>query len=370
MKNLIPLTVIAALTASGLSNAQVAYSQPRGYVTIPIPGTGGATPTRMQIASQQLLPVGSVKFTGVAESFSGNVLTDNQGTWAAGDFFDPNPPAGFPGHSHLVEITSGPLTGTLTWITGSAANTLTTYDNISAAGTNVSYKVLKAFTVSTLFGAVPTNTALAGGTSGSVADNFLLFNSSTNSYTTFYYKNGGFGGGTGWRSAASISENVASVAIHPNDSGLMIVRRQAADGELIIAGDVKMGVTDVVIRGGGGTGPKETTLNIIQALIPADQITLGTCGLYTGDPATGLMGGSSGATADNVLIYNSATGNYTTYYYKNGGFGGGTGWRSAASISTDVAATKLPATSAILIQRRNNGSDFTWKIPAVQITEN
>ena len=311
------------------------------------------------------MPAGSIEFSGVAESFSGNVLTDNEGSWAAGNFFDSTPPAGFSGDSHLVEITSGPLEGTLTWITGSAANTLTTYDDISAAGSDASFRVIKAFTVSTLFGAIPTDTVMGGGSNAGGADNFLLFNSSANSYTTFYYKNGGIAGGTGWRTNASNSVNVADVAIHPSDSGLMIVRKQSDDGELVIMGDVKMGTTDVVIRGGGGTGPNSTTLNLVQALIPTDQLVLGTSGLYTGSADTGFLGGSNPGNADSLLIYNGTTGEYTTYYYKNSGISGGTGWRSSASNSVDEAATVLPAASPILIQRRSNGSDFTWKIPAV-----
>ena len=361
--------LLAAAAATGMALGQTAYTTPVGYVTVPLPGK--ATPTssnRLQIASQQLLPPGATEFAGVAESFAGNVLSDTQGTWAAGSYVNAAPPSGFPAYSHLVEITSGPLTGTLSWITGSAANTITTFDNISAAGPNASYRVVKAFTISSLFGTPPPATALAGSSSAALADTVQIFNSFANSYTTFYYKNAGAVGGTGWRTSASNSLDVSSVAIHPTDSGLVITRKQVGDGSVVIAGEVKRGATDVLIRGKAGTGPTNVTLNIVQAPIPVDQLSLGTSGLYTGSPTTGLLGGSSAATADNVLIFNATTNTYTTYYYKNAGAVGGTGWRTSASNSVDVSSTILPSISAILIQRRGaTATDFTWEIPQVAV---
>lgn len=370
MKTYIPYSILLAVAATGLSQAaETAYTTPVGYVTIPLPGKATASAAnRLQIASQQLLPSGATAFAGKAESFSGNVLTDAEGSWAAGSYVNATPPTGFSNYSHLVEITSGPLTGTFSWITASGANTITTYDNISAAGANASYRVVKAFTVGSLFGAVPTAAVLGGGASAATADNFQVYNSSTNTYTTFYYKSSGAVGGTGWRTSASNSLDVSSVAIHPTDSGLVITRKQVGDGSLVIAGDVKTGATDVVIRGRAGTGPTNNTLNIVQAPIPVDQLTLGASGLYTGSATTGLLGGASAAVADNVLIFNAATNTYTTYYYKSTGAVGGTGWRTSASNSVDVSTVALPSTSAILIQRRGaTATDFTWEIPQVTI---
>jgi hypothetical protein len=365
--NLYKKIALLSCTACGLlPAADTAYTNPVGYVTIPLPGTGGLTPSRLQIASQQLLPSGSTVFSGTAETIVGNTLTDDEGAWSAGNYINPTPPAGFPNHTHLVEVTAGPLMGTFTWITGSAANTLTTYDDISAAGPDASYRIVKAFTIDTLIPGVPPATSTFAGGSASSGDNLLLFNSTTGSYTTFYYKISG-GGGTGWRTPASASVNVGAVAIHPTDSGLVFQRKQSADGQLVIAGEVKTGVTDVLIRGKGGTGPNITTLNIIQALIPTSSLTLATSGLYTGSAVTGLLGGSA-SSGDTVLIYNAATKAYTTYYYKTSG-GGGIGWRTPASASLDVGSTVLPSTSAILIQRKSSGVDFTWQIPAVSISQ-
>ena len=360
--------LILAAAASGLASAQTtAYTTPVGYVTVPIPGKVG-TVNGLQLASQQLLPSGATQFASVATSIVGHTLTDSTAAWTTNAFVSATTPTGFTNHSCLVEVTSGALAGTMTWVTANDATTITTYDDISAAGA-ASYRVIKAFTISTLLAgaadAAPPSTVLGGGTS-TTADNLLLFNSPNGVYTTFYYKTSG-AGGTGWRSTGSTSVNVASVAIHPVDSGLLIVRKQSGAGSLVISGDVKTGVSDVVIRGGGGTGPSTTSLNIIQTPIPVDQITLGGSGLYTGVSTTGVLGGTS-TTADSVLTYDGTSGVYTTYYYKTSG-AGGTGWRSTASTSADRSTTVLPSGSAILIQRKSSGTDFTWKIPAANIAQ-
>ncbi|MGB6220888.1 hypothetical protein [Haloferula sp.] len=362
MKPIIPFALLGALFAVG---ANAAVTDPVGYVTIPLPGTGGGAPQALQVASQQLLPGGSTEFAGVAEGFgsdgSGTFLQDDDGTWAAGDFYNSTDSQ----FTSLVEITSGPLVGTLTWITGSDVDKLYTFDDISAAGADAGFKVIRAFTVSSLLGDVPTSDVLGGATSISSADNFLLYNSAANAYTTFWYKTGG-PGGVGWRSDDGSITNPAESPIHPVDSGIIFVRKQSAGGSLVIAGDVKTGVTDVVIRGGGGTGPSATTLNIVQVPYPVDQLTPDNSGLYTGDPATGLAGATSISSADSLLVFDSATNSYTTFWYKTGG-PGGIGWRSDDGSIADPANQALSSTSAILIQRKASGSDFTWAIPPVTI---
>ena len=68
---------------------------------------------------------------------------------------------------------------------------------------------------------------------------------------------------------------------------------------------------------------------------------------------SGLAQGAS-TTADEVLVYNSATGVYATYYYKNTSLppGSGTGWRSVNSSATDVSdSAYFKPSDGILIQR-------------------
>lgn len=351
---------LAAAAACGLAySAETAYTTPVGYITIPLPGTAGATPQKLQLANQGLLPGDAVAFAGVAESFGsdggGNFLQDDQGTWSAGAFVTTGSVGSLV--SHLVEITSGSLQGTMTWITSSAANKLYTSDDLTAAGAGASFRVLKTFTVASLLGDPPVASVMGGGGNAGTADNLQILDPTTNVYQTFWYKNSGVGG-TGWRSAGIANVDVPVTAIHPND-GLVILRKQSGDGSLVISGAVKTGNTHVRVEGNVST----TVLNIIANQIPADQLTFGASGLYTGNESTGLKGGGNAGTADNVLLFNAATNAYTTFWYKNSGVGG-TGWR--ATGVADPANSVIPSSGAILIQRKN-GTSFTWDVPAVNV---
>jgi len=72
------------------------------------------------------------------------------------------------------------------------------------------------------------------------------------------------------------------------------------------------------------------------------------------------LGAGSNVSADEILIYNPATGLYTTYFYKTIGLGG-TGWRSTASSSLNQANAQLNLTQGILIKRKQ-ASDLAIKI--------
>jgi len=361
MKPYISLALVLAAASGMAFGAATAYTPPVGYISIPLPGTAGASPTRLQVASQGLLPSDTLQYAGVVDSFGsdagGTYLLDSKGTWAAGDYINSLAAPTF--RSHLVEITSGPLIGTLTWVKSTQANKIYTFDDISAALAGASYRVLKAFKVSTLLGTVPTSTVLAGAANIGTADNFLLFDPDLKSYKTFWYKSGGIGG-TGWRCDDLTITTPGEAAIHPNDSGMVFVRKQSSDGVLVISGSVKSGVNGVFIRGGAGT-----VLNIVSVLQPVGQLTPATSGLYTTNPATGVLGAANIGTADNILVFDAAANKYTIFWYKSGGIGG-TGWRCDNAAITDPTNYVFPPESAILIQRKN-GTNFTWNIPAVVI---
>jgi len=374
MKQKITYSILAAAAACGMALGQTAYTTPVGYITIPIPSGGTVSSPKLQIASQGLLPTDAVLFAGTSDSYGSDVdgtfLADAEGTWTSDSFVDTSESPNL--NNHLIEITSGPLLGTLTWITKTKAFVpedlpdpavpakIYTYDDISAAGSGATYRVLKAFTISSLLGTVPASSVLGGAANAGDADNFLVFSSSSNSYGTFWYKSSG-PGGTGWRSDVVAGTTApAKTAIHPNDSALIFVRKQASVGSLVIPGLVKTGVTDVQVVGGSGT-----KLNILSAVFPVDQITPANSGLYTGDPNTGLKGAANAGDADNVLIFDATDNSYTTFWYKSSG-PGGTGWRSDDLTIPVAADFTFPSVSGILIQRKN-GTDFTWEIPQVEI---
>ncbi|MEO5712859.1 MAG: hypothetical protein ABIT37_05165 [Luteolibacter sp.] len=348
-------SLFAAIAATGMAfGAETAYTTPVGYMTIPLPGTGGSTPQKLQLANQGLLPNGPAYAGGgtAAVTFSGNTLTDTTATFGTYTNAGTN--------SHVLEITSaGSVQGALSWITTNTATSITTADNLSSAGTAATYRVWQAYTMSSLFGNPPAASVLGGGTDASTADNVQILDPTTNTYTSFFYQNAGKGG-LGWKSSDSGILTPATYAIHPND-GLVILRKQSLDGALVISGSVKAGATKAVVEGNGTS----TVLNILANQLPVDQLTLGASGLYTGNVATGLKGGTDATTADNLLIFNATANSYTTFFYQDSGKGG-LGWKSSDSGIVDPTNYKLPATGALLIQRKA-GSSFNWTIPSVTV---
>jgi hypothetical protein len=373
MKTPFAYSILAAAAACGLANAQTAYTTPVGYVTIPIPGTGGVpgVTQKLQLANQGLLPPAAVEYTGVAESITSTYVEDTQGTWAAGAYVR----AGSLGAmiSHLVEITDGPLQGTMTWVTSSTSSQgvgqrLYTSDDISAAGNTASFRVLKCFTISSLFGTTPTSAALGGAGTITAADTVKIIDP-LGTPQTFWYKNSGGSSATwGWKIAtlpAGVgAADVPHIAIHPND-GLQITRKRSDDGSLVISGDVKTLNTKVRVEGSQLTA---SVFNLIAYHHPAGGLTIGATGLYTGNAATGIKGAGTISAADLVQIWNPSTGSFQQFWYKNSGGSSATwGWKTAGPETISVPANYvIPSTAAILITRKS-GNPFTWNIPAVSI---
>lgn len=355
MNRKLSYTLLAAAAACGASLAEPVYTTPVGYMTIPIPGTNNEVPSKLQLANQGLLPSGPAAVGGGASvTFEENVLIDTDGTWSPGDFVNGAQV------SHVLEITSdGPLKGALSWITSTAAEEIETSDDLSAAGAGASYRIWETYTIGSLFGNPPAASVLGGGSTELTADNVQILDPTTNTYTSFFYQNSGKGG-TGWKSSDSSITNPGNYAIFPND-GMVILRKQPSDGELVVSGGVKTGPTKVRVEGNGSS----TVLNILANQFPVDQLTPASSGLYTGNPATGLKGGSTELTADNLLVFDAATNTYTTFFYQDSGKGG-TGWKSSDSSILTPADYAFPASGALLIQRKL-GNSFSWTVPSVNV---
>ncbi|MBK8476000.1 MAG: hypothetical protein IPL39_06710 [Opitutaceae bacterium] len=144
--------------------------------------------------------------------------------------------------------------------------------------------------------------------------------------------------------------------IYPED-GLFVKKHGTAPVELVIVGDVRTGVAKMAItKGFNLLNPGNPA--VATPATPAT-LTLGNCGLYTGDSATGLKAGSS-TTADSVLIWNGA--GYSTYYVRMSG-GVVAGWRSTTSVSDDASVVQIPAGAALIVKRQNDVPDFVWTRP-------
>ncbi len=85
--------------------------------------------------------------------------------------------------------------------------------------------------------------------------------------------------------------------------------------------------------------------------------------LFGAPPAAGWNSSSGAASAD--LVYLDSAGTVVPYFYKNSGLGG-TGWRlSSAPGGANQDATVIEPGHAVLVQRRNSGTDFNLRSTGV-----
>ena len=355
-------SIFAAALACGFASATTtAYTTPVGYMTVPLPGTGGGSPQTLQLGNQGLLPSGPAYAAGgstvtFGSDGTGTYLQDTNATWAAGAYVNGS------SVSNLLEITSaGALKGAMSWITSSATQKLYTADNLSAAGAGASYRVWAAYTMASLFGSPPTSSVIAAGADGAAADNVEIYDPVADKYTVFFYRTASKGA-QGWQCDDASITDPTNYAIHPND-GLVVLRKQSADGSLVISGSVKDGPT--MVRVDGDSTPGKTTLNILANQIPVNQLTPSNSGVYTGDGATGLQSGADASSADNLLVFDAASNAYKVFFYRTASKGA-QGWQCDDAAVTDPANFVIPSTGAILIQRKAAAS-FNWTIPAVSI---
>ena len=323
-KTLSLLAIASLFTFSSLSAVE---TDPVGYITVTINGNGGSGEAFTYMGSPLHAAVASA---GAVDASAANSITDNSQAWTADEH------AG----SYLM-ITSGVNEGVSATVSSNTSDTLTTLEDISSllAG-DESFEVRPYTTLADIFGA--TNSAgLDGGSTSGNADTILI--QSGAGFDTYYYKDAGFIGGTGWRGSSSPSVDQSS-AVVPYGSGIIVVRKQAGDINLVISGSV---------FGGDAITPIETDFNWKAPSIPVG-LTLNA--LFGAANEAGLDGGTSAGNSDNVVVPTAS--GLTTYYYKNAGFIGGTGWRSSASPSVDEGATVFAQPGQMFLINRTGGPAF------------
>lgn len=146
------------------------------------------------------------------------------------------------------------------------------------------------------------------------------------------------------------------------NAGITLASGTVADGPVIVEvidGDAAGAVVEGTAAGGVITVPA----NLLDNLEVDNAVTVRapqTLASVFGAAGESLTTGSASAAADLVLIPDGA-GNFDTYWYSSGGFGGvGAGWKqldTATNASTDVdgSAVTLVYTDGIIIQ--NRGAD-------------
>jgi uncharacterized protein (TIGR02597 family) len=320
---------------------KTAATDPVGFITLPIAGASRSGARAFSFLGISLM--NPVSYQGKITLSGNHSVTDVNAVWTANEFNGAN-------GEFFIEIVSGPHAGLMTDIlaTNVIGKTLTTYDDLSPLLTGGElYRIRRHRTLRDVFG--EDDETLTGGASVSEADEVLVLNPVTQTFLTFYFKKGGFGG-TGWRSATDAVTDAAGTTLYP-DQGVLIVRKVPGNITLILAGTVKTGSTIV---------PVGANINLLANIYPAGTLTVANSGLYDADTSLGLAGGKTISSADEVRIYNGVT--FQDLFYKTGGFGG-SGWRNSNDAVSDAGNTEIPPGSSIYIIRKFGRPDFNWKIP-------
>jgi uncharacterized protein (TIGR02597 family) len=340
------ITVLGLITSIGYNAAAVdVVTDPVGFITLTAFGTNnspGANPylTLVGLGMTQVpSALGSISGVSGKQVTVGSALTAAQFT----------PVAGGPNPAYFIEFVGSGVMDDIT-----SNNTTTIFTAFDDSGTMTAgatkFKVYPHWTIGTVFGS-QNQAGFQGGANAGVADNVQVWNPNSQGFSVYYFKTTGLGG-TGWRSNASTSINTSNTVLYI-DQGILLSRRVTGDVAVKLVGGVKLTNTVSVIVTNGLTFAG----NVYPAGLP-----LGTSGLYTGSPTTGLNGGANAGVADNVQVWTPSVQGYTVYYFKTTGLGG-TGWRSNASTSINTATNTIPLGAMGLIVRRAGNPTFNWVIP-------
>lgn len=327
----IPIYCTLAVFALGSVqlSAQSVTTTPVGYVKLTIKGTGGQGSEAFSYLGVPMHH--AADFQNVITAKADNSITCANAGWTLNEYEN----------SHYIMILSGTNTGMSTTITGNTGDTLTTADNLSQVLTgDEQFAIHKYTTIADVFGA--TNSAGLKASYGPGTADTILIQDNSNSFNTYYYKNGGLGG-IGWRSSTNPINDKANTII-PHGAGIIVVRRENTDLIITVLGSV---FPENVVT------PIEQGFNWKTSSIPVD-LTLST--LFGSNNQAGLDSGYGPGNADNVIIFN-ASGGFESYYYKDSGLGG-IGWRSSGNPITDHANTVIAKPGEMFLINRSGGEAF------------
>jgi uncharacterized protein (TIGR02597 family) len=331
---------LTSLALSGVNAQTTATTDPVGFTTLTIQGKASAeSGNRNNFVSlnMQRAPAFQGTISSVALVDGRSVLSVNGATFTANQF-------GGAGNAHYVRLNSGAAgnTGLVSEVLSTSGNTITLVDNINdaiSAGVTT-FNVTPYWTLSTAF---PAGGGLTGGTAAASADTITIIPPTGGALTYFYSTSF-----NQWRRGTTDSSNV----VIPPGSGMQIIRKQVGNVDVVLAGSVTLGPVEAIVGGATSTTSRNS---FVANPFPLASKTLGTSGLYTGDPTTGVVGGSAAASADTVTIFDPSTGQALTYFYSTSF----NQWRRGTTDSSNVT---IPIGAAVQITRKANRGEFSWFI--------
>ena len=273
---------------------------------------------------------------GVVSSINSAHLIDTNAVFSTGQF-------GTNGLTY-VEFDQG----TMADIMGNNANTVALASNSGGlASEGDKYRIRAHFTIDTLFGS-DNGAGLAAGPNPTLADQIILLIPQTQrTVTFFYYFNPSFTTFQGWVRADTFLP-AGNQVIYP-EQGVIIRRTLTNDINLFVCGPLKPGTTIVPIQPG---------YNLLGSLKSFTSVTLSNLNLFTGNSATGVVGGQNPSACDNLVVFRSGRSSTYFYYFNPGVY---QGWVSANGFipSGDV---QISPGSAFFLVRQAPGP-FNWTIP-------
>lgn len=330
---------MTSLALSGANAQTTATTDPVGFTTLTVRGkanAGASNRNNFISLNMQRAPAFQGVISSVSVDGSGrSVLTISGASFTANQFNGT-------GNAHYVRLTSGSNAGQVSEVVATTASTITVIDNINDAITagSTAFSVTPYWTLNTAF---PSGGGLQGSSSASAADTVTIIPPSGASLTYFYNSTA-----NQWRRGTTDSSNI----IIPPGSGMQVIRKQVGDVSIVLAGHVTIGSVEGIV-GAAGAGSRNSFL---ANPFPLASKTLAQSGLYTGNSATGVVGGTSAAAADTVTIFDPSTGVANSYFYNTTA----NQWRRGTTDSSNVT---IPDGAAIQITRKANRGEFSWFIP-------
>ncbi len=335
------LKAVAAVGLSALfmgSAAAQSVSQPVGYETITI---------NQQFNYMGLRLLGEV----VASSTVATVdTTANTITLAGGSLDDGEFIVEVNDGDAIGAVVLGAVVGDVITLPSSVAGNLTVGDTVVVRAP----QTLESVFGDPVDGITDPNLGISGAGGAGGADLVLVPNGD-DSFTTYFYFTGGFGGtGAGWQEleidGSTTPVDASAISLVYTDG--VIVQNRGSDNEIVVSGSVKTTPTATALT---------SQFNYLSTVYPAGS----TLSSVFDDPdnpgviADGTISGAGGAGgADLVFVPNGAT--FDIYFYFTGGFGGtGAGWRqidqaSGVATSVDSTTVSLDTVTGIIIQNRGS----------------
>lgn len=205
------------------------------------------------------------------------------------------------------------------------------------------YQIRKHLTLAEVLGS-NNEAGLLGGNSPAGADDVVLLNARSQSLELYFYCN--VPGYTGWYRGDF--QPAGNAVVYP-EQALVVNRKAAGTTTCYLDGVSKSGRTVVPVWPG---------LNLVGTLTSAQSFTLAQLNLYTGNPATGIAGGSNPAAADDLVIPTGS--GLALYFYCN--IPGYIGWYNGGFNRADTVV--IPPQAAFYIKRKAPNAGFNWIVPA------